>query len=120
MGELPTDDLDFFHESGVFYHAAGSPWKPGQQLLCWNRLKADGTVTDANWQHQTPVGQDGDVVSLHSDLAEARRWARTGETILRVRIPTDQQDKIRFNSEQFYAFPDAIPWEWCEVVEVRV
>ncbi len=64
MGDLPTDDLDIFHESGVFYHAAGIAWKPGQPLRCWNRLKADGAVTDAGWQHQTPVGQDGDVVSL--------------------------------------------------------
>ncbi len=43
-----------------------------------------------------------------------------GETIVRIRIPRDQQDKIRLDSEQFYAFPDTIPWEWCEVAEVKV
>ena len=106
-------------EAGQHYHAAGTRWKPAQPLLCWNRLKVEGVVTDEEWQHRTSVGQDGDVVPLHADLAEARRWARTGETIVRIRIPRDHQDKIRLDSEQFYAFPDTIPWEWCEVVEVK-
>ncbi len=115
---LPANVLDLFHEPGVFYNAAGARWEPGQPLLCWDRLKAAGAVTDADWQHRTPVGQDGDVVPLHPDLAGARGWAKTGETIIRVRIPPDQLDKIRLDSEQFYAFPDAIPWEWCDVVEI--
>jgi hypothetical protein len=44
-------------------------------------------------------------------------WARAGETIVRVRIPPGQQSKIRL-ADQFYAFPEAIPSEWCEVLEV--
>jgi hypothetical protein len=87
-------------EPGIFYHAAGPRWRPGQPILCWNRLRAAGVVTDSDWQHsRLPVGHDGDLVGLHMELASARWWGQPGETIVRIRFPPEELGKIRANSE---------------------
>ncbi len=114
-----THETPSCHRPGIFYHIAGLRWRAGEPLLCWNRLWNDGLVTAANWEHpKRPVGHDGAVVGLHADLDGARSWGRQGEAIVRVRVPDDELHHIMFDSEEFYCYPDAIPWEWCEVVEV--
>jgi hypothetical protein len=76
-------------------------------------------VTDADWEHpRLPLGHHGGLVGLHMEVAGARFWGRPGETIVRIRFPPEELDKIRANSEEFLCYPEAIPWEWCEVVEV--
>lgn len=98
------------HETSVFYHVASPRWKPGEPLQCWDRLRAAGSVTDADWQHpKLPVGHDGGLVGLHMDLEGARWWARPGETIVHIRFPAEELAKIEVNSEEFYCYPDAIP-----------
>jgi hypothetical protein len=105
------------HQLGVFFHVARPPWQPGQPLLCWDRLITAGIRSDADWQHpKVAVGYGGHLIALHQMLSGARQWARSGETIVRVRIPQANLADIRSNSEEYYCYPNEIPAAWLEVV----
>jgi hypothetical protein len=86
-------------------------------LLCWDRLITAGIRSDADWQHpKVAVGYGGHLIALHQMLSGARQWARSGETIVRVRIPQANLADIRSNSEEYYCYPNEIPAAWLEVV----
>ena len=103
---------------GVFYHVTRPPWRPGQPLVCRNRLIELGIRSKDDWQHpNTPVGTDGDTISLHESLSNARDpYARLGETILRVKIPSAELSKLRSDSDDYPCYPGEIPAAWLEVV----
>ena len=83
-----------------YYHITAGDWD-GSDLQCWNTREAYGLVTAADWKwRDVPIGTDGNLVSLASDLDEIESVAYEGDieagTILRIDIPdealTDQAE----------------------------
>lgn len=77
--------------AGTYWHVAPASYRPGDDLLCWDKLAEQGVVTDADWKwDDAPVGHDGHMVSLFRDTEQGREerdWL-AGETpgaqILRI------------------------------------
>ena len=94
-----------------YYHITATEWDGGD-LQCWNTREALGFVTDADWKWtDAPVGTDGHLVSLATDLDMLDTVAYEGDieagTILVVTIPDE-------------ALTDSTELDWDDEDEDRV
>jgi hypothetical protein len=118
----------------LYYHVAGPNYKPGDPLLCADRLK-DVDIDPGPWKwNEAPRGWDSDVVCLYSTLEEAIDHFDTygGSCILAVDVPDEQElglyplpwggyihPKVTTNDEGYTCIKDGIPSNWLSLVRLQ-
>lgn len=94
-----------------FYHITATEWDGGD-LQCWNMREALGIVTSDDWKwRDAPIGNDGHLVSLATDMDTIDSVAYEGDIesgcVLLVTIPDE-------------ALTDHVELDWDDPDEDRV
>lgn len=114
---------------GTYFHVVGEGYAPGDDLMSYSQLEAEGRAPAWKWDFDPADYPDRDDVALFDNFAEAEEFAREyGGTILRVDVPDGTEEfgvsglgvygvRGGINNEGYSYIGPQIPAEW--VREVR-